>query len=83
MTAPQLSPRLLAALGIESSDITKSADGFAAPVDRVDARYRDAIKAGATPLAPPATTNNLRAATIADPTTGTTLTIRSAIPPIG
>ncbi len=49
-----IAPRLLAALGVARSALTRRADGvWIAPVDDVHRRYRDSLKAGAVPLRAP------------------------------
>ena len=80
MTTPPLSPRLLAALSVAQTDIPTETEQPFVTVDHADRRFRDAIKAGATPVAPPANSGEWRTATLADPTTGTTITIRSPLP---
>ncbi len=83
MNAPVFSPRLLAVLGISQPDIVAQGKIFVADVDHTGRRFRDAIKAGASPVTPPSTQGNRRIAHLADPTTNTTLTIRSPLPDQG
>lgn len=68
-----LSTRLAAALGVEPS-----APGDAR-VDDVDRRFRDAIKAGATPISPPSDGPGGRYATLEDPETGARVRIVSDV----
>ena len=60
-----ISPRLRAALGT-NAPLAREEEGVAVRVDDVDRRYRDAIKSGATPLAPPAETGGIRSGVVLD-----------------
>jgi hypothetical protein len=83
MNAPALSPRILAALGVARCDTSTDPGQPTASVDNTDRRFRDAIKAGALPVSPPISVGAHRTARLTDPTTGTTITIRSTLPVLG
>lgn len=72
-----ISPRLLAALGARTP-LTDSSGRVAIDVDDADKRYRDAIKAGAEPVAPPVTeADGARVARLRDRESGADILIRS------
>jgi len=71
-----VSARLASALGV--GDRTR---GEEVRVDDVDRRYRDAIKAGATPVEPPFTDGLTRRAALRDTPSGSLVRLISDIQP--